>query len=256
MFVGDFLKLTGTLWIKRLGLVAILTLLWVVPVFPHDDTEHATSHDHESSHHHNAIAGQTDHWEGSLEGKAYSDFNHHLAGIFVILIGLSEVRYGFAASVLAWTRFLLPIFMVSVGVFLLIWSDHAGWPFGSSLTETFLTGEWETIQHKWFGILALVIGGIEWLRRTGHVTGPTWKLPLPAFAIIGGLSLFLHSHGAHPSAHTIALHHAAMGVMAVTAGSSKFLSDWKASGLTERRSPWELAWAALVLLIGIQLLLF
>jgi hypothetical protein len=47
-----------------------------------------------------------------------------------------------------------------------------------------------------------------------------------------------------------------MGVMAVTAGSSKFLSDWKASPVTEETSSWELAWAALVLLIGIQLLIY
>jgi putative copper resistance protein D len=249
------MKLAGILWLSRLGLIALL-MLCAVAASPHEDSESVTSHGHESSHHHHATSNQTVQWEGSPEGKAYSDFNHHLAGVFVILIGLSEIRYGFAASILAWTRFLLPIFMVSVGVFLLIWSDHEGWPFGSSISETFLTGEWETIQHKWFGILALVIGGIEWLRRTGHMTRQWWKFPLPAFAVIGGLSLFLHSHGAHPSAHKIALHHAAMGVMAVTAGSSKFLSNWKASPVTDETSLWDLAWAALVLLIGIQLLIY
>jgi hypothetical protein len=246
------MEFAGNPWITRLSLAAIL-LLWAVPAYPQEGSD--TPQSHESSHHHNAIADQIDQWEGSPEGKAYSDFNHHLAGIFIILIGLSEIRYGFSTSVLAWTRFLLPIFMMSVGMFLLIWSDHEGWPFGS-FSEAFLTGEWETIQHKWFGIHALVIGGIEWLRRTGQVTGRWWKFPLPAFAIIGGLSLFLHSHGVHPSAHKIALHHAVMGAMAVTAGSSKFLSDWKASRFTEGRSPWELAWAALVLLIGIQLLIY
>ena len=249
------MELAVYMWITRLGLVAML-LLWAVPVYPHEDSEPVISHGHESPHHHNAITGHTDHWEGSPEGKAYSDFNHHLAGIFVILIGLSEIRYGFAPSVLAWTRFLLPIFMSSVGLFLLIWSDHASWPLGSSISETFLTGEWETIQHKWFGIFAMAVGSIEWLRRTGHLMDSWWKFPLPAFAIMGGLSLFLHSHGAHPSAHKIALHHAVMGVMAVTAGSSKFLSDWKASPVTEETSSWELAWAALVLLIGIQLLIY
>jgi hypothetical protein len=248
--------MVSVLWAKTIALVAILTLLWVVPVFPHDDPEQATSPDHGSSHHHNPAVDQTDRWEGSPEGKAYSNFNHHLAGVFIILIGLSEVRYGFAASVLAWTRFLLPIFMVSVGVFLLIWSDHKGWPFGSTFSEAFFTGEWETIQHKWFGILALVIGVIEWLRRTGQLTERWWRIPLPAFAIVGGLSLFLHHHGANPSAHKIALHHAVMGMMAVTAGSSKFLSDWKQSLVTDKPSPWELAWAALVLLIGIQLLVY
>jgi hypothetical protein len=86
--------------------------------------------------------------------------------------------------------------------------------------------------------------------------GRWWKVPLPAFAIVGGLSLFLHSHGAHPSAHQITLHHAVMGIMAITAGSSKFFSNWKESLVSDETSPWELAWAALVLLIGIQLLFY
>jgi hypothetical protein len=70
------------------------------------------------------------------------------------------------------------------------------------------------------------------------------------------LSLFLHSHGANPAAHKIALHHAVMGMMAVTAGSSKFVSDWNGTLSADKASRWELAWAALVLLIGIQLLVY
>lgn len=241
--------------IKSLVPFALVLLFWAIPAYPHDNHESALMRDHGTSHHHNAI-GAADQWEGSPEGKAYSNFNHHLAGIFIILIGLSEVHYGLTTSILAWTRLLLPVFMVMVGVFLLIWSDHEGWPFGSTFSQAFFTGEWETIQHKWFGILAFVIGVVEWLRRTGQLVGRWWKFPLPVFAIVGGLSLFLHSHGANPLAHQIALHHAVMGIMAVTAGSSKFLSDWKGAGFTDGRSPWNLAWAALILLIGIQLLIY
>jgi hypothetical protein len=242
-------------WMTRLGAVVFAILMAAAPVSPHEGSEPPMSHEHGASHRH-AMANSADHWEGSREGKAYSNFNHHLAGVFVLLIGLSEIRYGVAVSVLAWTRFFLPVFMVSVGVFLLIWSDHEGWPFGSTFSQAFFTGEWETIQHKWFGILALLIGLIEWLRRTGHLSGRGWKFPLPAFAIVGGLSLFLHSHGANPSAHKIALHHAVMGIMAVTAGSSKFVSNWNGTLGTGKSSRWELAWAALVLLIGIQLLIY
>jgi hypothetical protein len=51
------MELAGNLWIRRLGLVAIL-LLWAVPIYPHVDNKHVISHDHESSQHHNADAGQ------------------------------------------------------------------------------------------------------------------------------------------------------------------------------------------------------
>ena len=45
----------------------------------------------------------------------------------------------------------------------------------------------------------------------------------PAFAVIGGLMLFMHSHGAHPSAQKIAMDHAIMGTMAILAGSSRLI---------------------------------
>ena len=47
-----------------------------------------------------------------------------------------------------------------------------------------------------------------------------------------------------------------MGTMAVTAGSSKLLSDWFRSPSHEGVSKWELLWAGLLLLIGIQLLIY
>jgi len=213
-----------------------------------------TTVDHRHDHHHPASAGQ---WEGSAEGKAYSEFNHHLAGSLVILIGISEIHSAMAPTVFMWTRLMLPAAMTAVGFFLLIWSDHDGWPIGPrGLVETFLTGGFETVQHKWFGILSLCIAGIEWMRRIDLVRSRWLRAALPAFAIAGGLSLFLHSHGNHPSAHQIAIHHAVMGLMALTAGSSKLVSGFTLPRPAAGRSPWEFAWGILVLLIGLQLLIY
>ncbi|HVG01788.1 MAG TPA: hypothetical protein VM842_02815, partial [Nitrospira sp.] len=75
-------------------------------------------------------------------------------------------------------------------------------------------------------------------------------------AIVGGLMLFGHSHGGHPGASKIALHHAIMGTMAITAGSSKLISAWQVRQMVNERSCWELGWASLVLVIGLQLLLY
>ncbi|MEK6603911.1 MAG: hypothetical protein AABY69_05855, partial [Nitrospirota bacterium] len=94
------------------------------PLSPHD-------------HHAPAAAGQ---WDGSPEGVAYSEFNHHLAGVFVLLIGLSELRGGLGVTMLAWSRFLLPFAMLGAGGFLMIWSDHDAWPIGSlSFAQTFFS---------------------------------------------------------------------------------------------------------------------
>ena len=198
-----------------------------------------------------AAAGQ---WDGSPEGVAYSEFNHHLAGVFVLLIGLSELRGGLGLSMLAWSRFILPLAMLGAGGYLMIWSDHEAWPIGyKSFAETYFSDDWETIQHKLYAILILSVGAVEFLRWTGKVTHIAWKMPLPVLALIGGVMLFLHSHGTYPSAHKIAIHHGVMGATAILAGLCKIMAGTKPQ---EGRSPWGLAWTALVLLISLELLVY
>jgi hypothetical protein len=215
---------------------------------------------HETAHDHGASSSQTagPRWEGSLEGIAFSDRNHHVAGILVLLIGLTELREASALTFLAWLRFLLPAAMLSAGSLLMIWSDHDAWPIGSlNLAETFSGTDHEILQHKVYGILSLAVGLIELLRRAGLLHQTLWNIPLPAFAVVGGFMLFLHNHGIHPSAQAIALNHAVMGTMAIVAGSCKLLSARAASPPNQAdRSRWKLAWAWLILLIGVQLLFY
>ncbi|MBI4001756.1 MAG: hypothetical protein HY348_08225 [Nitrospira defluvii] len=209
----------------------------------------------EQAHHHGT--GTKTSWEGSARGIAYSEFNHHSAGVFLLLIGLSEVRQALGWPALVWTRFLLPGALTVGGIFLLIWSDHDSWPIGSlTFVQTFFGDDPEIFQHKAYGILACAVGTIEFLRRLGWFAHAAWTVPLPLFAIVGGLMLFSHSHGDHPAAYRIALHHAIMGTMAITAGSSKLVSGWRGRQLMRERSYWELIWASLVLVIGLQLLIY
>jgi hypothetical protein len=55
---------------------------------------------------HHGAAGHQAGWEGSVAGIAYSEFNHHLTGMLVLIIGLSELRQALAIPFWAWTRFL------------------------------------------------------------------------------------------------------------------------------------------------------
>ena len=244
-------------WVGFAILVVLLLsaiLLWA----QHHEQGQPSAHEEVVlGHEHPTAAGSQLGWEGSVAGVAYSEFNHHLTGMLVLIIGLSELRHALAMSFWAWTRFLLPGALLTSGLFLLIWSDHNAWPIGAlSFVETFFGSDPEIFQHKSYGLLSLTVGAIELLRRLGQIRHAAWVAPLPLFAIIGGLMLFGHSHGVHPSAAKIATDHAMMGTMAVTAGSSKLLSDWFRSPSYRELSKWELPWAGLILLIGIQLLIY
>jgi hypothetical protein len=244
-------------WVRIIVLFCLF--LSAAPLWAQHDDQHQTPVQQAVStdHQHHGTVGHQPGWEGSVAGIAYSEFNHHLSGILILIIGLTEVRQALAVPYWAWTRFLLPGALLAAGSFLLVWSDHNAWPIGSlSFMQTFFGSDLEIIQHKSYGLLSLTVGIIELLRRCGQLGHAVWATPLPVFAIIGGLMLFGHSHGIHPSADKIAMDHAIMGTMAVTAGSSKLLSDWFRTPSHTRSSKWELLWAGLIMLIGIQLLIY
>ncbi len=219
-----------------------------------------------SAHDDHSHGGSASIWEGSPQGVAYSEFNHHLAGAFLLLIGLSEFRQIWGLPFLLWTRLFLPVGLLGAGVFLLIWSDHNAWPIGSlTFTQTFFGHDPEILQHKAFGVLSLGVGTTELLRRLGRIEGRRWAVPLPLFAGLGGLMLFGHMHGAHPSADKIQTHHTVMGLLAMTAGSSKLVSGWlrgsRPTNLPQNEATttvprWDVAWSVLILAIAIQLLMY
>ena len=197
-------------------------------------------------------------WEGSPDGVAYSEFNHHLAAACVVLIGLSELGAACALRSLAWTRFVLPVALLAVGAYLFGWSDHEAWPVGSlTIAQTFVGGDLEIVQHKLYAMLLLGMGTVEGLRWSGKITGPGWVLLLPMLAIFGGLLLFVHDHRHYPGGHAIMMHHLVMGTIAITAGSLRLAT---LAGFGGRSSAvhwvWRFAWPGLILLLGVQLLLY
>lgn len=243
---------------RRLTIVlcrlVLLVLLAAGPAF----AQHSAAVSHDSAHGaHLKQPLPEDAWEGSAQGIAYSERNHHIAGLMVLLMGLAELSHVLRLPSLRWARFLLPSALLSAGVFVMVWSDHEAWPIGAlSFAETFGGTDHEILQHKIYGILALMVGSIELFRRSARIGHKAWASPLPLMAIVGGLMLFGHSHGFHPSAEKIAMHHAIMGTMAVTAGSTKLLSGWVSPTGQSSSTRWEWVWVCLILLIGGQLLIY
>lgn len=237
--------------------MALLALLTAAPALAQLSAPLSHDSPHTVGHELHAHPGSADVWEGSEKGIAYSERNHHIAGFMVVLMGLAELSHVLRLSSLRWARLLLPSAMLLAGLFVMIWSDHEAWPIGSlSFSETFAGEDQEILQHKIYGILALGVGSIELFRRLGQIGHKAWASPLPLMAIVGGLMLFGHSHGVHPSAQKIAMHHAIMGMMAVTAGSSKLVSTWVLPEERSRSTNWEWLWVSLIFLIGVQLLIY
>src|SRR5690349_9912283 len=86
--------------------LSLLVLFHTAPTFarhltgPH--AESAGVSESEPGHQHGGPV--SDAWEGSAAGIAYSERNHHVAGLMVMLMALAELSHAMRLSSLGWAR--------------------------------------------------------------------------------------------------------------------------------------------------------
>ncbi len=120
---------------------------------------------------------------------AWSEYNHHWAGMFVVVIALMALLNQAGVRLAAhW-----PLVFLGLAVFLLFRSDPESWPLGDI---PFLDGlrDVEVLQHRFFVLLITGFAIFEWrVRITGRTTGWT-PLVFPLATALGGVALLTHSH--------------------------------------------------------------
>jgi len=229
------------------------------PVRAQDRPADAGAHDHQHMSMDAGEAGEADDHAKMLADKKESEFNHHLAGIFVILAGLFVLAESSLPQRWSFLRYVWPICFMGAGVFLLVFSDTELWPFGPQSWWYGLTHNAEDVQHKTFAVILLALGYVELQRARGVLKAvwAGWLFPVAAFC--GSVLLLFHEH--HPGMHG-ADH---MAVMARV--QSEHLNFAIAGfgigvlkGLSEVPSRWQLLlaklWPIPVIALGILLMLY
>jgi putative copper resistance protein D len=185
------------------------------------------------------------------EDKAYSELNHHIAGVFVLFAGGLAMLAAFGGPRYSWARYGWPGLFFLLGVFLFFRHDPESWPWGPlSLWESITDAQ--VLQHTLFTFIVLGIGAIEWLRCNGTLTHPAWNWFFPILAISAAGMLFLHKHGEGVVADKIYLHHSIMATSGIIAMVTKVLDD---SRLLKNRANGYL-WPGLIMFIGVMLLIY
>lgn len=130
-----------------------------------------------------------------LADKQESEFNHRLAGLFVIVAGIFILSESYLGKRWAVVRYVWPMCFLGAGLFLLVFSDTEIWPFGPQTPWYALTHNAEDLQHKIFSIILLAIGYVELERTRGKLRAPwaTWFFPLAG--VTGAVLLLFHVHG-------------------------------------------------------------
>lgn len=194
-----------------------------------------------------------------LADKRESEFNHHVAGFFVLLAGILLLAEGSIRERSPLFRLVWPMCFLLGGLFVLIWSDTELWPFGPQSWYYGLTNHREVLQHKTFAVLLLALGVIEIQRARGVLKAVWASWAFPVLTVIGSSMLFFHDHragmhGPNPMElmHRIQSEHFSYSIAGFGIGLSK--------GLAETRFAWrpffERLFPALLMVLGALLMVY
>jgi putative copper resistance protein D len=197
------------------------------------------------------IPGQEEYIPPTEGDIAWSEYNHHWAGLVVLVMGMLAVlsRHRWFAWARHW-----PVAFVGLAVFLLLRADPENWPLGpSGFWESFTSAD--VTQHRLFVLLIVLFAAFEWGVQTDRLHAPKAALIFPAVCALGGALLLTHMHAVNNSQEEslAELSHTPLALLAVTAGWARWL-ELRFSG--PGRQTAARIWPVCFALIGVVLLLY
>ena len=183
--------------------------------------------------------------------RAWSEFNHHISGMLVLLMGLLAILH--ATGRARWARH-WPLVFLGLALFMFVRNDPGSWPLGPE-------GFWEgmliatVLQHRIFVLLVVAFGIFEWMVRSGRMRSRRAALVFPLLCAVGGALLLTHSHASQNLKDEFLLEvtHAPLGVLAMLVGWTRWLELRLPDA--RRRVPGSI-WAVGLALIGFLLIIY
>lgn len=182
---------------------------------------------------------------------AWSEYNHHWAGLLVLIMGL--LAFAARTTRASWARN-WPFVLLGLAVFLLLRSDPENWPLGpNGFWESF--SDSEVLQHRAFVVMLVLFAAFEWRVQTGRLASQRAALIFPAVCAVGGALLMTHSHslGNVKEELLAEMSHVTLALLGVTAGWSRWL-ELRVARKEARFASF--VWPACFILVGLILLIY
>ena len=183
--------------------------------------------------------------------RAWSEYNHHVSGLFVLLMGSLAILH--VTGLARWARH-WPLVLLGLAAFMLVRNDPGAWPLGPQGFWAGMTVA-TVLQHRVFVLIVVVFAVFEWSVRTGRLRSPRWALVFPLLCAVGGGLLLTHSHASLnlKSEFLLEVTHAPLGVLGVVIGWARWLELRLAT--PGERMPARV-WATGLAVFGVLLLLY
>ena len=152
--------------------------------------------------------------------RAWSEYNHHWAGLFVVTMGaLTILHFVGVRAARHW-----PLVFLGLATFLFVRNDPRAWPLGPA-------GFWESLtlpdvlQHRTFVLLVVAFAVFEWMVRTRRLAERPWGYVFPLLCAVGGGLLLTHSHAMFnlKDEFLSEVTHAPLGILGAFAGWGRWL---------------------------------
>ena len=178
--------------------------------------------------------------------RAWSEYNHHWAGMFVVVMGVLAALERLGAR---WARH-WPLVFLGLAGFMFVRNDPLAWPLGPA-------GFWESfalpdvLQHRAFVVMVIAFAGFEWMVRTGRLRPRPWAHVFPLLCAVGSGLLLTHSHAMFnvKAEFLTEVTHAPLGLLGAFSGWGRWLEVRTPGG---HRAA---GWASVACFTGVGLLL-
>jgi putative copper resistance protein D len=156
----------------------------------------------------------------TAEDRLWSEYNHHVAGLLVLAMGLLAIVERVVGA--RWARH-WPLLLIALAVFIALRSDPDASVADGGILATL--ADPEVLQHRLLTLVPAVFGIFEWAVRTRRLRGPRWAFVFPALAFVGAVLLLAHTHTTFnvKEAFLMEATHLPLGALGLVLGATRWL---------------------------------
>jgi putative copper resistance protein D len=189
--------------------------------------------------------------------RAWSEYNHHWAGLIVLVAGALALVSRLPGQ--RWAR-RWPLLFLGLSVFILLRADPECWPLGPRPFWASFTAP-DVLEHRAYAVLIAAFSIFEWGVQTGRLRWPLARFIFPVLCAAGGALLLTHTHALGDGNDEVfaEISHTPIALLGAVAGCGRWLDlrlDDGAELYRESRfrriAAW--IWPACLILIGLLLL--